>query len=81
MLKEMSGIVRLKYWRLLTSARYSVADGRRSPKSLSNLSVANNGVDVGFVSNMPDLFGRSVIYFLWERNIPTVEGITSTPKK
>ena len=81
MLKAMSGQVKLKYWRLLTSARYSVGDGRRSPESLSNLFVADNGVDAGFVSAMPDLCSRSVIYFLWERNMPAVEGITSTPKK
>jgi len=80
-LKAMSRRVRLKYWRLPTSARYSVGDGRRSPESLSNLSVADNGVDVGFVSAMSDLCSRSVIYFLWERNMPAVEGITSTPKK
>jgi len=53
-LKAMSGRVRLKYWRLPTSARYSNGDGRRSQESLSNLPVANNGVDAGFVSAMPD---------------------------
>jgi len=56
-------------------------DGKRSPESLSNLFVADNGVDAGFVSIMPDLCSRSVIYFRWERNIPAVEGIISTPKK
>jgi len=80
-LKAMFGRVRLNYWRLPTSARYSVRDDRRSPESLSNLSVADNGVDAGFISAMPDLCSRSVIYFLWETNIPAVEGITSTPKK
>ena len=80
-LKAMSGRVRFKYWRLLTSARYSVGEGRRSPESLSNLYVADNGVDAGFVFAMPDLCSRSVIYFLWESNMPAVEGITSTPKK
>ncbi|MCI65789.1 hypothetical protein A2U01_0087047, partial [Trifolium medium] len=54
-LKAMSGQVRLKYWRLPTSARYSVGEGRRSPESLSNLPVADSGVDAGFVSAMPDL--------------------------
>jgi len=80
-LKAMSGQVRLKYWRPPTSARYSVRDGRRSSESLSNLFVADNGVRTGFVSAMPDLCSRSLIYFLWERNIPAVERITSTPKK
>jgi len=79
--KAMSGRVRLKYWRLPTSARCLVGDGRRSSKSLSNLYVADNGVDAIFVSAMPDLCSRSVIYFLWEMNMPAVEGITSTPKK
>jgi len=64
-LKAMSGRVRLKYWRLPTSAQYSVGDGRRSPESLRNLFVVDNGVDAGFVSAMPDLCSRSVIYFLW----------------
>ncbi|KEH27861.1 transmembrane protein, putative [Medicago truncatula] len=63
-LNEMYGRVRLKYWRLPTSARYSVGDGRRSPESLRNLFVAGNGVDVDFVSAIPDLCSRSVIYFL-----------------
>jgi len=43
--------------------------------------VADNGVDDGFESAMPDLCSRSMIYFLRERNIPAVEGITSIPKK
>jgi len=80
-LKAMSGRVRLKYWRLPMSVWYLVGDGRRSLKSLSNLSVADNEVDVSFVSAIPDLCSISVIYFLWERNMPAVEGITSTPKK
>ncbi|KAI5441129.1 hypothetical protein KIW84_010550 [Lathyrus oleraceus] len=44
-LKAMSGRVRLKYWRLPTRARYSVGEGMRLPESLSNLYVADIGVD------------------------------------
>ncbi|KAI5441134.1 hypothetical protein KIW84_010555 [Lathyrus oleraceus] len=44
-LKAMSGRVRLKYWRLPTRARYSLGEGMRLPESLSNLYVADIGVD------------------------------------
>jgi len=77
----MFGRVRLKYRRLLTSAQCLVGEGRRLPESLSNGALADRRMDAGFISSIPDLCRRSVIYILCERNKHVVEGITSTPKK
>jgi hypothetical protein len=73
----MSRRVRLKYWSLPTSARYSVGEGKGSPKFLSSWGVAVIGVDAGLASAMPDLWRRSVMYFRCERNMPAAEGIVT----
>lgn len=61
--KEISGLVKVRYWRLPTTDLYSVPSPRRVPPCSVSFGEVGRGVVTGLASDKLVLCRRSVIYF------------------